>query len=236
MANDAWRVAISETVSRKSQIANLFGFILALMSYWGPWVAHRDAGLAVAEVDLVEFPKFMPQYRADELFVWRESFYVPLLVLSIALVVWAATPTPALSRDEKHVAGEGAYSSPIAVLFRNGAGWAGVRWLLRTVALFILVTPSVFNVLESHEFQTQLNMVAIVLALIVLTPLLRRAPSRIVRVLMLCLFLIGAIIPTAQFLYMTPALAQIYHEPIGIGWGMWANLIGFALLALSQLL
>jgi len=207
VASAEWRFLRSSLANRKSQIANLLGLFLALVSYWSPWVAHRDAGLAIAEVDLVEFPKFMPQYRADELFVWRESFYVPLLVLSIALVVWAAQKT--------------------------NLRWL-TRWLLRAVALFIPVTPSVFNVLESHEFQTQLNIVVVVVVLIALSPLLRRVPTRVTHAALMVAFTLAAMIPTAQFVLLMPALAQIYHEPISIGWGVWANLIGFALLAVAQ--
>ena len=49
-------------------------------------------------------------------------------------------------------------------------------------------------------------------------------------------FLLGALVPTVQFQLLTPALAEIYREPIVVGWGLWANVVGFALLALSQLL
>lgn len=182
------------------------GFALSLISYWAPWVAHKDAGLAIAEVDLVEFPKFMPQFRSGDLVVWREAFYVPLLVLSIALVVLAITVRPA---------------------------W--LRWLLRLVALVLPLTPSIFNVLESHEFQTQLNMLASALMLLLLTPIWRRLPGRALRALLLVAFLLGALIPSVQFFWLRAALAEIYREPIAVGWGLWANVVGFALLALSHL-
>jgi hypothetical protein len=182
------------------------GFALCLISYWAPWVAHKDAGLAIAEVDLVEFPKFMPQFRAGDLAVWREAFYVPLLVLIIALVILAVTVRPA---------------------------W--LRWLLRLVALVLPPTPSIFNVLESHELKSQLNMVAIALVLILLTPILRRLSGRALRALLLVAFILGALIPSVQFFWLAPALAEIYREPIAVGWGLWANVVGFALLALSQL-
>ncbi len=64
---------------------------LALVSYWLAWVAHPAAGLSIAEVDLAEFPKFMPQVRRGDLVVWREAFYMPLLVLGLALAIWMAT-------------------------------------------------------------------------------------------------------------------------------------------------
>ena len=182
------------------------GYALSLISYWAPWLTHKDAGLAIAEVDLVEFPKFLPQFRAGDLVVWREAFYVPLLVVSVALVVSAATLRQA---------------------------W--LRWLLRIAALFLPLTPSIFNVLESHEFQTQLNMVAIALVLILLTPILRGLPGPFVGALLFVAFLLGALVPTVQFQLLTPALAEIYREPIVVGWGLWANVVGFALLALSQL-
>src|SRR5438046_4967324 len=137
------------------------GYALALVSYWAPWVAHKDAGLAIAEVDLVEFPKFMPQFRAGDLVVWREAFYVPLLVLSIALVILAVTVRPV---------------------------W--LRWLLRLVALVLPLTPSIFNVLESHELQTQLNMLAIVVLVLLLTRIWRRLSGRALRALLLVAFIL----------------------------------------------
>lgn len=189
------------------QFVRPLGCLLVLAGYWAPWVAHRDAGLAIAAVDLVEFPKFMPQYRSGELSVWREAFYVPLFVLAAALVVWSA-------------------------LDRGATWW---RWVLRACALFIPLTPSVFNVLESHEFQTQLNMTMALGALIVLTPLWRRLPPRVLQAVLFSALALGIAIPVGQFLFMLPALSQIYAEPIGIGWGLWANVLGFALLAFSLL-
>lgn len=205
--------------SRLARVARVVGFVLALASYWAPWVAHKDAGLAIAEVDLAEFPKFMPQVRAHELFVWRESFYMALFALSIGLVVWAAIgPSP---RSQ-----EGRAKLRVRAL----------RWLMWSLALLLPLTPSIFNVFESGEFRTQLMLVVIIALLMLLTPLLRRAPRWIIHAVLIVVFLFGALIPTIQLLYLKPALDDIYHQPVAIGWGVWAGLLGFGLLAVSQLL
>ena len=71
------------TSARIIALLRAVGVVLALASYWAPWVAHPAAGLAVAEVDFAEFPKFMPQVRNGELVVWREAFYMPLFALAV---------------------------------------------------------------------------------------------------------------------------------------------------------
>ena len=56
---------------------------LALAGYFGAWVWHRVAGLNVTGVDLAEYVKFLPPYRAGQLRLLRESFYVPLAAGSL---------------------------------------------------------------------------------------------------------------------------------------------------------
>ena len=204
-------------LARAARLARLLGFFLALASYWAPWVASQAAGLTIAEVDFPEFPKFMPQVRTGDLTVWRQSFYIPLLVLGVALVAWAARPGAAHARP--------------------GQRWAAIdwrRWLLRGVALLLPVTPSIFNVFESGEFQTQLTLAALLVVLIAFTPLLRRLPTILRSVALSAAYAFGALAPALQFFVMKPALDDIYHRPVSIGWGVWADVFGFALLAAAE--
>ena len=204
---------------RLVRVVQAAALLLAFASYWAPWVAHASAGLTIAEVDFVEFPKFMPQVRAGELSVWREAFYMPLLVLAVALVVIvsrsgsarpAPAPRPFWQADLR-------------------------RWLVRLCALALPLSPSVFNVFEPGEFQTQLKLEAIVLVCLVLTPLLRRLPSRLVQGTLILWFFFGALAPSLQFLQLKPALEAIYNQPVVIGWGWWAGLLGFGLLAVCEI-
>ncbi len=281
--------------ARPGDVLRLLAFMLALVSYWAPWVAHTAAGLSLAEQDLTEFPKFMPQVRQHELIVVRESFYFPLIVLAVALILWAATPhpspppfatpTPTLPRDEGHIAGEGAGANkggnspspacpacPAGCIPARGTyAWAGrnawVRvicerlalrdvspeggltqgerarvaapWLMRAfaTALALIVLPAYpffLDGFQSTEFQTQQILSVGTIGLVLLTPLLRRIPDGWKRRVLFIWFLLGALLPTAQYFWMKPALDQIYNRPVMIGWGLWAGLIGFVLLAVSQ--
>ena len=200
---------------RLARVMRVVGFVLALASYWAPWVAHPAAGLSLAEQDLTEFPKFMPQVRQHELFVFRESFYLPLIVLAVALIVWAAYQSPSPAKQ----------------------GRAGVmRALATALALIVLPAyPFFLSGFQSEEFQTQQLMSVGTLVLLLLTPLIRRVPMRATTIFLFVWLWLGALLPTAQFFWMKPALDEIYHQPVLIGWGVSAGAIGFALLALSQL-
>lgn len=180
---------------------------LALASYWLAWISHPAAGLAIAEVDLAEFPKFMPQVRSGDLTVWREAFYMPLFVLGLALAVWAG------------IAPDG-----------PGAPWS--RWLVRAVAMCLPLTPSVFNVLEGGELQTQVRLAAGIAAAIVLTPFWRRLAPQLVFGLLAVCFIFGGAAPAVQFLQMKPAIDEIYRQAPALGPGFWLDLSAFGMLAI----
>lgn len=194
-----------------NRAARVVGFALALVSFWAPWVAHKAAGLSLAEQDLTEFPKFMPQVRDHELLVVRETFYLPLIVLATTLIVLAARPAAANSAS---------------------------RWLARgfAVALALIVLPPYpffLDGFQSSEFQVQQTLSVGAMALILATPWLGRAPERWVRRFLALGFMLGALVPTVQFFWMKAALDDIYHQPVAVGWGVWAGLIGFGLLVFS---
>jgi hypothetical protein len=202
-------------MARFVSLLRLIGFTLALASYWAPWGAHPVVGLSLAEQDLAEFPKFMPQVRANEIFVQREVFYFPLFVLAVGLVLWAAQKTS-----------EGSQTSEVYVV---------VRWLMRLCALALPFVSSVFHFYEPSEFEIQRNFALVVAALIVFTPWLRRLPIQLMSGLMFIWFILGALLPTAQYIWMKPAIETIYNRPVQIGWGLWAGLFGFILLALLEI-
>jgi len=177
---------------------------LAIASYWLAWVAHPAAGLAIAEVDFAEFPKFMPQARSGDLSVWREAFYMPLLALGLGLALWMATA-------------------------RRAPWW--LRWGMRAFAVALPLTPSVFNVLEAGELQTQLRLAALVALVVAAAPLWRRVPARIVSAALALLFAFGALAPAIQFLQLKPAIDEIYRHAPEIGPGFWLPWPAFGALA-----
>jgi hypothetical protein len=174
----------------------------------------------------------MPQVRSGELDVWREAFYLTLLGPAVALVVWAA------GRGTRHSALRPARPRIATVreaMSRSLHELSLARWLVRLFALGLTVTPSIFNVFESGEFATQLRLCAVVAALIVLSPMIRRLPAWLRTLLLAGWFVAVALLPAREFLNLLPALADIYHHAITIGWGFYAALGGFALLAAVEL-
>jgi hypothetical protein len=183
---------------------------LALASYWLAWVSHPAAGLTIAAVDFAEFPKFMPQVRSGSLAVWREAFYMPLFALGLALAVWTG-----VARDIP------------------GEPWS--RWVIRAAAVFLPLTPSVFNVLESGELQTQVRLAAAIAAAVVLAPVWRRLPLPVVFGLLAGCFIFGGAAPAVQFLQMKPAIDEIYRQAPALGPGFWIDLAAFGVLGILSL-
>jgi len=216
--------------SRALLLARTLGLVLVLAGYWAPWVSHPSAGLAIAEIDFNEFPKFMPQVRSGEFEMWREAFYLSLLAPAVGLAVWASGRQSARQQERLPVS----RASLRAAIARGARGFSAGRWLRRVIALGLPITPSVFNVFEVGEFQTQLRLVAVVAGVILLTPLVRRVPNRLVGLLLAALFVVCALLPAREFVQLLPALEAIYRRSIIIGWGFWAALAGFAMLAVAE--
>src|SRR5689334_16813326 len=67
--------------------------LLALAGYFGSWVAHPVAGLAITGLDLGEYVKFLPDFRQGSLLIWRSGFYAPLVGVSSAALLAAFRPS-----------------------------------------------------------------------------------------------------------------------------------------------
>src|SRR5512147_658545 len=61
------------------------GLLLIGAGYFGPWVWHKAAGLVLSADDLGEWIKFLPAWRAGQLAVARELFYLPIWLAAIGL-------------------------------------------------------------------------------------------------------------------------------------------------------
>ena len=59
----------------------------------------------------------------------------------------------------------------------------------------------------------------------------RHLPDRLVLVLIAALAIPAAILPAWGFLQVRPAVAGLYRQPLSLGWGFWAELIGFLFVA-----
>jgi len=67
-------------------------------------------------------------------------------------------------------------------------------------------------------------------ALALLTVPARRLPRRIWGILVVLLALLGEVIPLWQFALLRPLVAALYNQPLGLGWGPVAFVVGSKLL------
>ncbi len=198
---------------------NYFPLILALatgvVGYFGPWVPHKAAGLVVLGLDLAEYVKFLPAVRSGDLSIQREIFYLPLFVASVAAALLAGR--------------------------RSLPAWARILSGLIAVPLALFMLPPAWrpDTLVEAEYRIQVIGIAICLTLLPGILLTRYVPDRVILGLVAVLCVAAAIAPFWGFLQVRPEIADLYREPLNIGWGAWLCLAGFlaaAVLALGEMM
>jgi len=181
--------------------------LLGLAGYFGPWVSHRAAGLAVSGLDLGEYVKFIPQVMPGQIAVRREIFYFPLLAGSLMASLLASRRS--LPRFLRILLGLGAIPLALALL---PPAWSPTTLLL-------------------PEFRLQSAALIFCLAMVPAVILTRYLPDRLVLGLIAVLAIPAAVLPTWGFLEVMAPIAALYRQPLRLGWGFWANLIGFLFVA-----
>ena len=175
--------------------------ILIGAGYYGPWVAHKDAGLVLSADDLAEFAKFMPVVRSGELAIVRELFFVPIWITAIGAGLLAG---------------------------RGKSTWLKIALL--GVSLLLVFTPlpkypELLSAYRSPEFApTFWVTVAAMLISIGLTFWGGRLPDRIEAILWVVLGIAAASLAPLHFVKLQPAIDRLYH--FGAGWGPIAVAIG----------
>jgi hypothetical protein len=186
----------------------LAALLLALVGYFGAWIGHRAAGLVVTGVDLAEYVKFLPPYRAGELRLLRESFYIPLVSASLIAGLIASRRVLPL--------------------------W--LRWVsgLAAIPLALAMLPPAWSpgLLIQLEFRLQTVVMAACIGLLLLLPITRFLPDAVVLVLIALLALAAAIWPVSSFLPLLAPIEALYRQAVTPGWGFWLSTLGFLLTAL----
>jgi len=188
---------------------------VGLAGYYGPWVAHRAAGLVIIGLDLAEYVKFLPQVASGQTGVPRELFYLPLFAGSVTASLLASR--------------------------RCLPTW--LRWTLALAAapLALAMLPPAWSpgLLRLGEFRLQVLAIGVCLALIPGIALTRYLPDWSILVTIAFLALLAAIGPAWAFLQVRGAIAQVYRQQPPLGWGFWISLLGFfgeAFLAVAEIL
>lgn len=188
--------------------------LVALIGYFGAWLPHRAAGLVITGLDLAEYVKFIPQVASGQIALRREIFYLPLLAASLS-AGWLATRRE-LPRGIR--AGFWLAAIPLALAMLPPA-WSPGR-------------------LRLPEFRLQLAAIVLCLANLLLLPLLRHLPNRLVLAL-IALLSVASLAAAWGYLQVRPAIVELYRADLALGWGFWAHLAGqfaTALLAVVELL
>lgn len=192
----------------------VLGLGLGLAGYFGPWLPHRAAGLEISGLDLAEYVKFVPQVASGQIAIRREIFYLPLLAASLT-AGWLATRC-ALPRALRALCWLAAIPLAAAML---PPAWSPGR-------------------LRLPEFRLQMLAIALCLANLLLLPLLRHLPNRLL-LAGIAVLSMGALGAAWGYVQVRPAIAALYRTEIALGWGVWASLAGHlsaALFASAELL
>jgi hypothetical protein len=182
-------------------------WLLGLAGYFGPWVPHRAAGLVVSGLDLGEYVKFIPQVISGQIAVRREIFYLPLFAGSLIASLLASR--------------------------RSLPRWVRILLGLGAILLALALLPPAWSpvTLRLPEFHLQTAALIFCLALVPAVILTRYLPDRLVLGLIALLAIPAAFLPIWGFLEVRPAVADLYRQPLRLGWGFWAALIGFLFVA-----
>ena len=190
-----------------SQLARLkllfVAFTLIFIGYFMVWLPGPGAGLQLIGIEIGEWIKFLGVGPG------RDFFYVPPVVLGPLIAI-------------------------LSSLWPNGR-WQ--TWMARGLAivLALLAFPAVAAIqLEpQREWLARLLMITLVVGVVALGSLYN---ARMIRsswpwLVMAIVAVIGAALPTLQYLTVRPVVESAMQRDIGIGPGVWLNIAGCLIAA-----
>ena len=181
--------------------------LVGLAGYFGPWVPHPAAGLVVSGLDLGEYVKFIPQVIAGDIALRREFFYLPLFAGSLLASLLASRR--ALPR------------------------WSRVLLALGAIPLALAMLPPAWSPATLRLPEFRLQMVGMIFCLLMVPGVIvtRYLPDRLALALIAAFAVPAAVLPAWGLLQIRPAVAELYRQPLRLGWGFWAELLGFLFVA-----
>ncbi|MBC7241683.1 MAG: hypothetical protein H5T60_04475 [Anaerolineae bacterium] len=185
----------------------LVGLALLVCGYWGPWVSHKAAGLVLLGYDLAEYVKFLGEFRAGILAVWRGWFLLPAGAIALALALCAIHP---------------------ALRLRWYGGLVGLA--AGVLTSLTLLPPAWYPaLLWMPEFRLATVIMLAGLAALVLVPIWWLLPWRWCILLAAGVNSLAAAGAVWSFLRVKPAIDRVYGAPAPWGWG-WVVMAAGALL------
>ena len=210
----------------------LFGLVLVIAGYFGPWVGHKTAALTVTGPELSEFAKLFPQVQGGVVPVIRALFLTPLVAAAILLGLLA---NQLINRQISKSTNRQISKSTNRQISKS-TNRLPRTLLMLVAALFALAALPPYQYLLAPEYRGHLVLAAGGLLLVLLTPFAGRLPRRARSVLTALLALAGAVPALWQFVLLHPLVVALYDEPLGLGWGLVVCVVGFALVLISGFL
>jgi len=218
----------------------LFGLVLVIAGYFGPWVGHKTAALTVTGPELSEFAKLFPQVQGGVVPVIRALFLTPLVAAAILLGLLAnQLINRQISKSTNRQIGKSTnrqISKSTNRQISKSTNRLPRTLLMLVAALFALAALPPYQYLLAPEYRGHLVLAAGGLLLVLLTPFAGRLPRRARSVLTALLALAGAVPALWQFVLLHPLVVALYDEPLGLGWGLVVCVVGFALVLISGFL
>lgn len=185
---------------------------LGLAGYFGPWVPHRAAGLVITGLDLGEYVKFLPGVAGGQIAIRREVFYLPLVATSAGATLLAGRRTLV-------------------------PGWGRILLAVAAIPVALAMLPPAWTpaTLLLSEFRLQTAAIAVCLLLVPGVAVTRHLPRWLALGLIALLAVAAAIAPASAFLRVLPAIRDLYRQPLQPGWGYFAAIAGYLLLAVISL-
>lgn len=191
------------------------GFTAILLGYLLVWLPQPVVGLSFIGLELGEWVKFLPQVRSGEIIADRNLFYLPPITLSLMMILWTAN-------------------------------WPNRRWqtwVMRGLALLValLAFPAIEAIRDepADQWLLRIGLIGGIVFVAFLIPLLRRLPSRKLKILSwsgICLLaLLGLALPIWAYLSFLPAISELIGQKVGIGPGVWLNIGGNLSVVLTAL-
>lgn len=197
----------NKRMSGWERVGVLAGLAMLVCGYWGPWVSHKAAGLVLLGYDLAEYVKFLGEFRAGTLAVWRGWFILPAGAITLALALCVFHP---------------------AMQLRWYGGLVGLA--AGVLTSLTLLPPAWYPaLLWTSEFRLSTVIMLAGLAGLALAPAWRLLPWRWCILLAAGVNSLAAAGAVWAFVRVKPAVDRVYGAPAPWGWG-WIVMAAGALL------
>lgn len=184
------------------------GFTAILVGYLTVWLPNQAAGLALLGIEIGEWIKLLPEAQSGQ--VWaREIFYLP----PIALGLFLALQTNSWSNKK----------------------WQ--TWVMRGLAIGVsLLTMPALEAIRFEGKSEWLTRILLIGFVILIAGSVTFLPPQIAHYSLIPIGLIGGALPTVLFWQVQGVVSYLLGTPLGVGLGVWLNLIGHLLVVVSALL